>query len=84
LGNLSHKYKIVIAGNHELSFDEIFREKAKQKKSAEEEDGISSTSLHYGGRGGNDAKTAFSVSRYIIKKNPRLQGNFNFRTTYLG
>ena len=34
LGTLPHKHKIVIAGNHELSFDQIFRDKM-QKSTAQ-------------------------------------------------
>ena len=32
LGTLPHKHKIVIAGNHELSFDQIFRDKLEKSK----------------------------------------------------
>ena len=34
LGTLPHKHKIVIAGNHELSFDQVFRDKM-EKSSAQ-------------------------------------------------
>lgn len=35
LGNLPHKYKLVIAGNHELSFDNTFTHPFQSKHSAD-------------------------------------------------
>ena len=66
LGTLPHKHKIVIAGNHELSFDEEFREKrikrAQKTGCPESIEAPFSPRMVYGGRG-NDAHSAFSVSR---------------------
>ena len=64
LGTLPHKHKIVIAGNHELSFDQIFRDKMEAEANNEEATETPfSPRMVYGGRGGNDAHSAFSVSR---------------------
>lgn len=71
LGTLPHKHKIVIAGNHELSFDQKLRDrKAAHAKKLGESGGATeeapfSPRMIYGGRGGNDAHTAFSVSRSV-------------------
>ena len=67
LGKLPHKHKIVIAGNHELSLDQAFRDKmaakAQNVASPESIEAPFSPRMIYGGRGGNDAHSAFSVSR---------------------
>jgi len=67
LGTLPHKHKIVIAGNHELSFDQKFRDKmetnAQNINAPESVEAPFSPRMVYGGRGGNDAHSAFSVSR---------------------
>lgn len=67
LGSLPHKHKIVIAGNHELTFDQKLRDKmAATAQNAANPDAVEapfSPRMIYGGRGGNDAHTAFSVSR---------------------
>ena len=83
LATLPHKHKLVIAGNHELSFDpEIHKKMTTSTNQNEDHPGpggpgpgacalgdhgnISnplSPRMVYGGRGGNDAHSAFSVSR---------------------
>ena len=69
LGTLPHKDKIVIAGNHELSFDQEFRDKVAAQESNPDEIGDTpfSPKMVYAGRGGHDAHSAFSVSRYEFK-----------------
>ena len=74
MGTLPHKHKIVIAGNHELSFDQEFRNKmlknAQDSQNCSEEGGASQIDLQtpfsprmvYCGRRGNDAHSAFSAS----------------------
>ena len=67
LGTLPHKHKIIIAGNHELSFDQEFRDKLAAQESLSSEDCVAETpfspKMVYAGRGGHDAHSAFSVSR---------------------
>ena len=74
LETLPHKHKLVIAGNHELSFDpEIHKKITDQNEDHPGPPGACALDLHgnnplsprmvYGGRGGNDAHSAFSVSR---------------------
>ena len=82
LATLPHKHKLVIAGNHELSFDpEIHKKMTTSTNQNEDHPGPGGPSpgacaldhgnisnplsprMVYGGRGGNDAHSAFSVSR---------------------
>ena len=83
LGTLPHKHKIVIAGNHELSFDQEFRNKmqksAQESQNSSEEVGASQIDLQtpfsprmvYCGRRGNDAHSAFSASGKILFYNSK-------------
>ena len=81
LGTLPHKHKIVIAGNHELSFDQEFRNKMQKSaqqdcQNSSEEGGASQIDLQtpfsprmvYCGRRGNDAHSAFSASGKLFKE----------------
>ena len=75
IGSLPHKYKVVIAGNHELSFDQDFRNKMASTQNDCGDFGATASAdqinastpfsprMVYCGRGGNDAHSAFSVSR---------------------
>ena len=75
IGTLPHKYKVVIAGNHELSFDQDFRNKMASTQNDCGDFGATASAdqinastpfsprMVYCGRGGNDAHSAFSVSR---------------------
>ena len=72
LGTLPHKHKIVIAGNHELSFDQIFRDKIAAAAEKPNDQAPFSPRMVYGG---NDARSAFSVSRSVLDSNPNVGSN---------
>ncbi|KAF7275107.1 hypothetical protein GWI33_012178 [Rhynchophorus ferrugineus] len=66
LGGLPHKYKIVIAGNHELSFDEKFTNSFKKKIESKPKD-ITDEVPHYGKTKDNisDAVNTANIRQYL-------------------
>ncbi|KAJ8970840.1 hypothetical protein NQ317_014271 [Molorchus minor] len=67
LGTLTHKHKIVISGNHELSFDEKFSTFFKSKASARHAEYVEDEVPNYGNTKDNiaDAVNTKNIRQYL-------------------